>query len=317
MRVCGAAILAVVLWVAGIEASYYGIDYDAKATYFNYEVNGVSQYVLGINPTANGDVYFHMSGPVTYSWLGVGFGSEMADSFMLISYPSADGKKVITSPRIATGHNEPTYAPEFVIEGVFNDTYAPNANTVTDNGKGTIIAHAVCRNCTKWATGSLETRNTKQPFLFALGPQRTFRADSPSASIPRHGLYGRFNMDMTEATNYTGWYGRVPAPNVPHFVFPPDDTAFASFGSSQPFGVEAMSNPSPTIHGVLMCVAFVLLFPAGAIFMQFFKQTLTHAGIQVVGFVFVLAGFGTIINIARQYNKVRYQESNFNFFAMN
>ena len=141
--------------------------------------------------------------------------------------------------------------------------------------------------------------------IFALGPAKHFGSDSMEASIPRHSLYGQFTVDMTKATNYTGWYGRVPAPNIPDFVFPPDDTAFASFGTSPPYNVETMSNPMPTVHGVLMCFAFVILFPAGALVMQFLKKTLVHAAIQTIGFVAVLAGFGIAIPVAKQYNKVR------------
>ena len=297
------SILALLLWATGIEA-YFGIDYDAKASYMNYESGGNSLYVFALNAVANGDIYFHMSGPVTHSWLGMGIGSEMANSFMIIAYPSANGLNTTISTRIATGHNEPTYTPDFEIIGVYNDTYAPNANTVTDDGTGTIIAHAMCRNCSRWATGFLDTQSKAQPFLFAFGPEKQFRSDSPQASIPRHALHGRYTIDMTQATNYTGWYGRVPAPNVPQFSFPPDGTAFASFGTSPVIEVKTMSNPMPTVHAVLMCVAFVLIFPAGAVVMQFLKRALWHAAIQVVGFVAVFAGFGIAVHFAGQYNKV-------------
>lgn len=305
MRAGGVAtrILTLLLCITGIEA-YYGIDYHAKAVYFNLQPDGDSIYVFALNAAANGDVYFHMSGPVTHSWLGVGFGAEMANSFMIIAYPSSNGLNTTISTRIATGHNEPTYTPDFEIVKVYNDTYAPNANTVTENGKGTIIAHAMCRNCSQWATGFLDTRSKRQPFLFALGPAKQFRDDSPEASIPRHAAYGQYTMDMTKATNYTGWYGRVPAPNEPQFTFPPDDTAFGTFGLTSTYTVETMDNPMPAVHGILMCVAFVFVFPTGAVVMQFLKRALWHAAIQVIGFLSVLAGFGVAINVARQYNKV-------------
>ena len=303
MRVCGVISLTLLLWIFGSEARF-GIDYHAKAAYFNFEVDGESQYVFCMNAVANGDVYFHMSGPVKYSWLGVGIGNEMRDSFMIIAYPSSNGLNTTISTRIATGHNEPTYTPDFEIIKVYNDTYAPAANTVTDDGTGTIIAHAMCRNCSQWATGFLDTRNKEQPLIFALGPAKRFREDSPEASIPRHGTYGRYTMDMTQATNYSGWYGRVPAPNDPDFVFPPSDIAFNSAGTSLPFDVENLDNPLPTVHGVLMCIAFVLIFPAGAVVMHLLRKTLAHAATQVLGLVFVLAGFGAVIQIARQYNKV-------------
>ncbi|KAK5171462.1 uncharacterized protein LTR77_004607 [Saxophila tyrrhenica] len=303
MRFAGATILALPLWIAGIEANY-GIDYDAKASYFNFQVNGNSLYVFALNVVADtGDIYFHMSGPVLHTWLGIGFGSSMKDAFMIVAYPSDNGLDTTISTRLGSGHTEPVWTSGYEIQGVFNDTYAPNANKVTDDGTGVIIAHSVCRNCTKWPTGSLDLENIQQPMIFALGPQKQFRSDSVEASIPRHALYGQFTTDMTKATNYSGWYGRVPAPNVPDFVFPPDDTAFATFGTAPPYNVDTMNNPMPTAHAVLMCFAFVILFPAGALVMQFLKKTLWHAAIQSIGFVAVLGGFGVAINVARQYNK--------------
>jgi hypothetical protein len=300
----GVATLVLLLWTAATEA-YYGIDYHAKAAYFNFQVNGASQYVFALNAVANGDLYFHMSGPKTHCWIGMGIGSEMANSFMIIAYPAANGFNTTISTRIGTGHNEPTYTPDFHIHKVYNDTYAPNANTVTDTG--TIIAHAMCRNCSQWATGFLDTKSKVQPFLFALGPPLEFNEDSPAAGLPRHAVHGTYTMDMTRATNYTGWYGRVPAPNVPDFPFPPDDTAFASFATTPTVDVETMSNPLPTVHGLLMCVAFVLIFPAGAIVMQLIRRTLMHAAIQAIGFAFVFGAFGVAVKIAGQYNKVRIQ----------
>ena len=305
MRVCGAGFLGyLLLWISSVQARY-GIDKHAKAAYFNFVVAGTSEYVFALNAVANGDVYFHMSGPIaSASWLGVGFGDQMKDSFMIVAYPSANGKNVTISTRLGSGHTEPVWTPDYTIHKVYNDTYAPNANTVTDDGTGVIIAHAMCSNCSRWATGFLDTKSTAQPILFALGPNTTVRSDSLEASIPRHGLYGRATVDMTEATNYTGWYGRVPAPNVPQFVFPPDDTAFATFGATL-ISQETLSDPLPGVHATLMCITFVFIFPLGAILMRFLRQALWHAAIQGIGFVFVIAGFAVGIKVAREYNKVR------------
>lgn len=318
MQAVSLIISALLLWVSRIQAQqdsyapYFGIDYDAKAAYFTFQADGETQYVFALNPVANGDVFFHMSGPVAHSWLGVGFGSEMKDSFMILAYPSSNGLNTTISTRIATGHTEPVYDSSFEILKVYNDTYAPNANTVTDHGTGVIIAHAVCLKCSKWLVDGkehiLDTKNTKQPFIFALGPKTDVRDDSPSASLPRHGFVGSFTMDMTHATNSTGWYGRVPAPNIPDFHFPPDDDAFALAYADPAFGTMAMDNPLPSVHAVLMCLAFVIVFPTGAVVMQFLKQVLWHAGMQAIGFVAVIAGFGVAASFSRQYNKVsRYQ----------
>ena len=108
MHLVRLGILTVLCCAIGIDASYYGIDYHAKAAYFDFILNGVDEYVFALNAVDNGDIYFHMSGPVAHCWLGVGIGEHMKDSFMLVAYPSANGQDVTISPRIATGHTEPT-----------------------------------------------------------------------------------------------------------------------------------------------------------------------------------------------------------------
>ena len=193
--------------------------------------------------------------------------------------------------------------------GVYNDSYAPNANTVTDDGTGgTIIAHALCLKCSEWFSDgrnySIDTRSTAQPFIFALGPKSNFGDDSPEASVPRHSFVGRFTMDMTEATNYTGWYGRVPAPNIPDFVFPPSDAAFALANSVPAFDTMVMDNPLPGAHAALMCIAFVIIFPLGAVVMQFLKKALWHAAVQAIGFIMAISGFGVAVSFSKQYNRV-------------
>ena len=96
----------------------------------------------------------------------------------------------------------------------------------------------------------------------------------------------------------------MPAPNIPDFIFPPNDTSFASFGTSPSFNVKPLSDPMPGAHAALMCVAFVFIFPLGTIVMQFLKRALWHAAVQCFGLVAVFVGFGVAANVARQYNKV-------------
>lgn len=299
MRGFLAGLLALVSWIGRIEA-YYGIDENAKAGYFNFD-NGA--YVFAMNPTENGDIYFHMSAPATNCWIGGGFGTQMEDALMFVAYPGADGHRLTVSARIGTGHSEPVHEPSIEVFGIFNDTYAPNAMTVTDTG--TMIAHGACRNCTQWATGALDFSNTEQPMLFALGPSCSLQSDDLEASIPRHRTYGRYTMNMPASVNNTGWYGRVPAPNIPDFVFPPTDAAFVSQHTSIEFGVHNMKNIQPPIHAALMCIAFLLVFPAGSLILIFLKKVLLHAALQTFGLIIVIGGFAVGANMSGQFNKVR------------
>ena len=51
-----------------------------------------------------------ISGPTSYSWLGLGQGSSMSGANFFIIYASSGGTNVTLSPRSAAGgHNMPTY----------------------------------------------------------------------------------------------------------------------------------------------------------------------------------------------------------------
>lgn len=53
MRISLLAAFPSLLWTIG-EASYFGIDYDAKAAYFNFQNDGVDEYVFALNAVDNG-----------------------------------------------------------------------------------------------------------------------------------------------------------------------------------------------------------------------------------------------------------------------
>ena len=60
--------------------------------------------------SGTGDIFMQISGPTTYSWLGLGQGSSMSGANFFIVYASSGGTNVTLSPRSAAGgHNMPTY----------------------------------------------------------------------------------------------------------------------------------------------------------------------------------------------------------------
>lgn len=262
-----------------------------------------------------GDIFFHMSAyaaiqsnTTAFSWMGAGFGSRMKDSFMLMAYPSSNGVDLTISPRIATGHSEPEFQKDVVIQKIFTDAYAPAANKVEH---GIMIAHAVCRNCTTWAGGSLDLENKKQPFIFALGsdPGRStsLQSDDPAAPLRRHSYYGHFEGDMTFATS-TPEHGRVPPPNDPGGPSSGvADTNFAYAFASEAFDTHSDVEWAPVLHGVLMSLAFILVFPTGALVMRLLRRfgVFYHAGLQVIGIAIVIVGFAAGVYVSRQYIRSR------------
>jgi hypothetical protein len=153
--------------------------------------------------------------------------------------------------------------------------------------------------------GALDLNNTAQPFIYALGPNVTLMSDRRDAEIRMHQFHGVFNLDMTKATNYTGTYGRIPAPQDPANQQQGAFWAFANAFSSPQYDFGDDTEWAGMVHGVFMCIAFLLIFPLGALILRTMKRAMYHAVAQMVGIAFVIIGFGTAIHVSKIYNKVR------------
>lgn len=294
------ALLAIAISWASAVLALDPVNASQPAGYFVYE-NSVTGFVFTVNAVQNtGDLYIHMHGPWDRAWIGCGIGTRMDDSLMMISYASANGTGVTTSPRFATGHSEPSWISNDYIEKIYDDTYAPNANTVKRKGYGNMIAHFICRNCSSIA--NLDFTSTEQPFIWAMGPVRTMMDDSQDAPLLRHEIYGRFTMDMTKATSNDT--GRVPAPNLWTEDAVAADNTFGKQWASDAFDVHHDSDRAVPAHAAMMIIAFVFVFPLGAIVLRVMKSVMLHLIAQLVGCVFVVAGFGTAVWISTEYNRV-------------
>jgi hypothetical protein len=243
---------------------------------------------------------------LSHSWMAVGFGSTMSsNTLMLISYLSADGHNLTNSVRFSDRHSEPTVEEGKVVENVSTDRYAPFSNTVSPDG--IMIAHAVCRNCSTWRNGGgLNLSNTAEPFIFASGPNERLRDDEMNAPLRMHSFHGRFTLDMTVATNRTGDYGRVPAPQDPGLQVGDGFWAFANYFSEAKGGMGRDREWAGTAHGVVMGCAFLLIWPAGAISLRLLRRVVVHAAVQGLGVVFVVVGLGLGVYASKLYNKVLY-----------
>ena len=51
---------------------------------------GAGNLTFALIAARNGDVHMHLSAPATYQWVGVGTGSKMDGSVMVIVYENAD-----------------------------------------------------------------------------------------------------------------------------------------------------------------------------------------------------------------------------------
>ncbi|KAF2737666.1 CBD9-like protein [Polyplosphaeria fusca] len=267
---------------------------------------------------STGDLYFYIEAPAQNSWVAIGTGSEMEGALMIVAYRSANSKGITLSPRTAEGNVEPSYNDKIKCE-LNTDANVKNG---IDEDKGIkmiagvstqeiYVVNGCCKGINKFklandrrvrreeddgdGDGMLDFSNTKQPFIFALGPAaRTLKSDAKDAGMRRHDLYGHFQMDLAEAS-----------------VDAPDDVMLADLSVTFDwYNRNAQSNGSPKkdvdwstpVHGAVMCAVYVLLFPIGVMLLRLLDRVKLHAWVQGVGLLLAAGGVGLGIWLSRMYN---------------
>lgn len=256
-------------------------------------------FVFALNAEeTTGDLYFHLEAPAGQAWAAVGLGSQMEDALIFAAYASSNGSGVTVSPRIATGHSEPSYTEEVDVE-LLRPSGLNASNTIGYDGK--MRVDAVCRNCTSWLSGrgQLDLTSTVAPFIFAVGPGKAMKSSSLTASMRRHDFYGHFTMNMKTATSSNGTEATVPSPTGKNGTY---ENSGASEVRDQ--DVVADNNTAPAAHALIMIAAFVFLFPLGSLLLRVLHKALWHGAAQVVALLMILTGFGLGIYLSTQYNKV-------------
>lgn len=204
----------------------------------------------------------------------------MANSLIFVSYASKDGNTVTISPRTATGHTEPKYDPSI--------------QTLVESGSGivngTYIINGRCTNCTKWASGSVDTNSSEQPLIYAVGPaEDKLASDDLDAKIEQHTAHGKFTMDLKQATGEGG----VPTATttetgVKHLQDDDDES----------------NHVSNALHGLIMAASFVILFPTGAVFLRVLGKVWLHWLTQLGTVFCVLIGMALGIYISIKHDSV-------------
>lgn len=166
----------------------------------------------------------------------------------------------------------------------------PTSNASHEDGFFVVDAHY--QNSSSWMHNHIDMSSSKQPFIFALGPKLSrSNGGSPSATIQRHVVYGRFTMDMTKAVSDS-----APTPNG-------EDGAWVRSDASEAYGVSSDYDVGSAIHAVVMCLAFVIVFPLGALLLRFVSVRV-HYMVQLAATILVIVGLGTGIYISMEYNRV-------------
>ncbi|KAK5947472.1 hypothetical protein PMZ80_001622 [Knufia obscura] len=244
--------------------------------------------------SGTGDIYFQLSAPVTYSWVALAQGTMMSNANMFLMYSSADGRNVTLSPRTTSGHTMPTFneaADVSLLEG----------SGISD---GRMTANVRCGNCNRWDTGTMSLQGSNSDWLYAHHQGSPINSDDANAPILQHDRQGGFQWDLSRATGGSDTNPFTDAATT-------TTTTSPSAGEGQQ-SWERLSTQTQMrfvqVHGTLASLAFVAIFPTGAILVRlasFRGLVWTHGGLQVFGYAVFVAGAGLGIFIANGLDYLR------------
>ncbi|KAF2720857.1 iron reductase domain protein, partial [Polychaeton citri CBS 116435] len=277
--------------------------------------DGVLTYALFADKDSS-TISFHLSAPAAYGWTAVGFGSQMKDALIFIAYPSGDKSGVTVSPRTADGHSEPSYLDKITCKPPGStDGLAPGANTVSGDDQ-ILSADVVCSGLDAWSGWkSLDFGSENSQFIFALGPDygshgpgsshdkggSWWASTSLSAGLQRHDQYGHFALSLKAAS--AGDVSAVPAPNAA------GGSSYTGTAASDATGVKSDRDPAPIIHGLIMSLVWVIIFPVGAAVLKIMRKVLWHAACQGIGAVLFLMATAGGIKVSSLYNRSKHFSS--------
>lgn len=141
--------------------------------------------------TGQGNIFFQIYAPDTFSWVGMGTGSSMSDSNMFVVYQDGAGN-VTVSPRQADGHTMPTVPT----------TNAPMIELLEGSGvaNGVMTANFRCVNCDSWKGNQLNFASTDESMIGAWQTGDPLNSIDINERIGKHtGNVRSFSFDTTQA----------------------------------------------------------------------------------------------------------------------
>ncbi|KAK0302606.1 hypothetical protein LTR82_017817 [Friedmanniomyces endolithicus] len=230
--------------------------------------------------SGSGDIFFQLSAPTTYSWVALAEGTMMSNANMFLMHSSADGKNVTLSPRTASGHVMPPH----------NDAAVFTLLEGSGIANGKMTANVQCKNCTSWSSGKMSLQDSGSQWVYAHLSGAPINSDDLNAAISKHDGQGGFQWNLLQATG---------GPDANPFLGV-SNTTYSSGGSSK-----QAQTPLVQAHGALASIAFVAIFPTGAVLVRLANipgLAWIHGGLQIFGYVIFIAAAGCGISIANSYS---------------
>ncbi|KAI0378055.1 iron reductase domain protein [Hypomontagnella monticulosa] len=253
--------------------------------------------------TSSHDLYLTMSvtrpDSTSHGWTAIGLGEIMEGALMFIVYGDPlSSEQPIVSIRKSIGHKQPTLVTREDMNGadlrVMRADWHPSPSSP---GSTVAMVSLVCYSCHLWPGTEISAESTSQPWMWAWNSKQKFSVFTYDAHLKMHahhagkGGWGNFYVDMSRSVN--NWH------NPPSF--PPIRPGVHALGVSESPGLSAAygmewlkHNPVLHLHGLLMGVAFLVLFPLGVLairsgrtgaFKYHWVLQLAASGLTATGFV--------------------------------
>ncbi|KAI9788264.1 MAG: hypothetical protein M1816_007030 [Peltula sp. TS41687] len=265
-----------------------------------YQVNIPARTANG----GDGDIFFQISGPSSMQWVALGTGRRMIGANMFVLYTSANNDNVTLSPRLATAYAEPRFNQQAQVTLL-------DGSGISD---GMMTANVRCSNCQSWSGGTLNVKSSSSDWVWAARTGASINSDSQSADIERHSMRGSLTFDLTRASGgdtLNPFIETQPTQSSANMASSPTGAASSPTASADESISGSESNDESfqilarviEAHGVVLGLAFVVLFPLGALLMRvlsFRGLVWVHAGTQVLTYSLAIAGLGMGVWIANE-----------------
>jgi hypothetical protein len=255
------------------------------------------------------------------AYVGFGQGSKMAGSNIFIMYANAAGTNVTLSPRVGSGHVQPTASTASTLSllagsGISDGVMTANVLCkcyMNPLGLLTLIDISLGSSCQSWSGGTMDFTSTATSWIYGYKTGNALNTNSVSATITQHDSYGTFSLDLATATG-----GNSTNPFLTSSAVTNGTTSVDSSNSTVSNGVtstdteEARRARMIKAHGLMGAATFLVIFPAGAIVLRvldFPGLIWLHVALQLAGLATSIAIFVLGIILARNGNQVCFPPS--------
>lgn len=236
-------------------------------------------YALGVSSPTRGDgvdnIFISVSFHPRYQWVAIGIGSQMRGSTIFVIYTDGRGN-VTVSPRDGRGNYQPLFNSSSTV--TILDGSSANAQLVKANFKYAAPAD------------KFELRSRKAAFIGSWKEGEPFSTMDEQVVLSYHDGRAQFmlNVEGADVGNSSNPFIRGAALG-------------GKLTDTSMLGELSALNRLYKAHGSLMGVAWVAVLPCGAMIMRLgWGGAWAHAGLQTLGSLMVIAGYGAGYRLAQQ-----------------